>query len=237
MTCLTAFDIQARLTERELARYAPLVKRIAHHLTARVPRGVQVDDLIQAGMIGLLEALKSYDDSQGASFETYAGIRIRGAMLDEVRRNDWAPRSVHAKARQIADAAHAIECREGREASAREIAEELHLPIDACHELLLDARGYKLCSLEDEVSGCDAIAERVADERADVLAKLQEEELRAELAAAIAGLPERERLVMAFYYEQQWTLKDIGAVLGVSESRICQIIGHALTQLRLRFAA
>jgi len=237
MNCVAAYAIvQSVPTDEQLARYAPLVKRIAHHLMGRLPQSVQVDDLIQAGMMGLLEALRNFDDTQGASFETYAGIRIRGAMLDEVRRNDWAPRSVHRKSRQVSEAIHAIEAREGREASAREIARELDLDLDEYHQLLLDARGHKLFSLDESSLGDDPIVERIADERAGIIEALQDEEFQGQLADAIAGLPERERLVMALYYEQDLNLKEIGAVLGVSESRVCQIHSQALMRLRARLA-
>jgi RNA polymerase sigma factor for flagellar operon FliA len=238
MTCVAAYAVaQNQLNDEQLVRYAPLVKRIAHHLMGRLPQSVQVDDLIQAGMMGLLEALRNFDDSQGASFETYAGIRIRGAMLDEVRRNDWAPRSVHRKARQVAEAIHAIEAREGREASAREVAEHLDLPMEEYHQLLQEARGHKLFSLDESTLGDDPIAEHIADERAGIVETLQDEEFQGELAQAIAGLPERERLVMGLYYEQELNLKEIGAVLGVSESRVCQIHAHALLRLRSRLGA
>ena len=238
MNCVAAYVVvQHQPTDDQLARYAPLVKRIAHHLMGRLPQSVQVDDLIQAGMLGLLEALRNFDDNQGASLETYAGIRIRGAMLDEVRRNDWAPRSVHRKARQMAEAVHAIESREGREASAREVAAELGISMDEYYAMLQDASGHKVFSLDATTLGDDPIVEHIQDERAGVVESLQADEFQGELAAAISGLPERERLVMALYYEQELNLKEIGAVLGVSESRVCQIHGQALLRLRARLAA
>jgi RNA polymerase sigma factor for flagellar operon FliA len=238
MNCVAAYAVvQAQPTDEQLLRYAPLVKRIAHHLMGRLPHSVQVDDLVQAGMMGLLEALRNFDNTQGASFETYAGIRIRGAMLDEVRRNDWAPRSVHRKARQVSQAIHAIESRNGHEASAREIAEELGLSLDEYHELVQEARGHKLFSLDESTIGDDPIVEHIADERAGVVEKLQDDEFQGELSEAIAGLPERERMVMALYYEQELNLKEIGAVLGVTESRVCQIHGQALMRLRARLVA
>ncbi|MFA5530291.1 MAG: RNA polymerase sigma factor FliA [Thiohalomonadaceae bacterium] len=238
MNVLAAYaSAKAESTDAQVEHYAPLVKRIAHHLMGRLPHSVQVDDLIQAGMIGLLEALKHYDDAHGASFETYAGIRIRGAMLDEVRRNDWAPRSVHRKARQLAEAVHSVETREGREASAREIAAELEISLDEYHVLLADASGHRFFSLDDTTGGDSPIVEHIPDERPGVLAGLQHDEFQGELAEAIAGLPERERLVMALYYDEEFNLKEIGAVLGVTESRVCQIHSQALLRLRARLAA
>lgn len=235
MNVLAAYNsTRAGSIDAQVEQYAPLVKRIAHHLMGRLPQSVQVDDLIQAGMIGLLEAIKHYDDSHGASFETYAGIRIRGAMLDEVRRNDWAPRSVHRKARQVAEAMRAVETREGREASPREIAAELEISLDDYHALLSDASGHRFFSLDEASEGETPIVEHIPDERASIVDGLQNDEFQHELAEAIAGLPERERLVMALYYDEEFNLKEIGAVLGVTESRVCQIHSQALLRLRAR---
>jgi RNA polymerase sigma factor for flagellar operon FliA len=236
MTLLAAYASVADSLNERVAHYAPLVKRIAHHLMGRLPQSVQVDDLVQAGMIGLLEALKAYDNTHGASFETYAGIRIRGAMLDEVRRNDWAPRSVHRKARRVAEAVRRVESREGREASPREIAAELEIPLDEYYDLLTDASGHHFFSLDDTAGGDNPIVEHIPDEHAGVVDGIEGEEFRHGLATAIAGLPERERLVMALYYDQEFNLKEIGAVLGVTESRVCQIHSQALLRLRARLA-
>jgi RNA polymerase sigma factor for flagellar operon FliA len=237
MTILAAYaSANAGSLNDRVEHYAPLVKRIAHHLMGRLPQSVQVDDLVQAGMIGLLEALKHYDDTHGASFETYAGIRIRGAMLDEVRRNDWAPRSVHRKARLVAEAVRIVESREGREASPREIAAELEIPLDEYYDLLTDASGHRFFSLDDTGAGDSPIVEHIPDEHAGVVDGIECEEFQSALATAIAGLPERERLVMALYYDQELNLKEIGAVLGVTESRVCQIHSQALLRLRARLA-
>ncbi len=237
MSVITAYVANAASVNERVEHYAPLVKRIAHHLMGRLPQSVQVDDLIQAGLIGLLEALKHYDDAHGASFETYAGIRIRGAMLDEVRRNDWAPRSVHRKARRVADAVRVVEGREGREASAREIAAELEIPLEEYYELLADANGHRFFSLDETGGGDDAFVEHIPDEHAGVVDGIESEEFQQNLASAIEGLPERERLVMALYYDQEFNLKEIGVVLGVTESRVCQIHSQALLRLRARLGA
>ncbi|PHX37521.1 flagellar biosynthesis sigma factor, partial [Pseudomonas sp. NZIPFR-PS5] len=138
-------DSQYELIER----YAPLVKRIAYHLLARLPASVQVEDLIQAGMIGLLEVSTKYDSTKGASFETYAGIRIRGAMLDEVRKGDWAPRSVHRNTRMVSDAIRAIEAKTGRDAKDHEVAAELELSLDDYYGILNDTLGSRLFSFDD----------------------------------------------------------------------------------------
>ncbi len=219
-----------------VTRHAPLVKRIAYHLMSRLPPSVQADDLIQAGMIGLLEASRNYDPSQGASFETYAGIRIRGAMLDEIRRTDWTPRSVHRKARQVAEAVRTIENQHGRDARDNEVAELMGIGLDEYHKILQDATGCRVFSFEDpaalgggEEEDCTSI-----EAPNHPLENLQAEDFQRSLAEAIAGLPERERLVMALYYDEELNLREIGEVLGVSESRVCQIHGQALIRLRAR---
>ena len=214
--------------------HAPLVKRIAYHLMSRLPPSVQADDLIQAGMIGLLEASRNYDAGQGASFETYAGIRIRGAMLDEIRRNDWAPRSVHRKARKVADAVRQIEGRERRDARDHEVAQELKMTLDEYHQILQDASGYLVMSFEDMGIDNEAIASELADRAPGPIDRVQNEAFKRSLSDAIASLPEREKLVMTLYYDEELNLREIGAVIGVSESRVSQIHSQALIRLQSR---
>jgi RNA polymerase sigma factor for flagellar operon FliA len=224
-------------SEDLVSKHAALVKRIAYHLMSRLPPSVQADDLIQAGMIGLLEASRNYDASQGASFETYAGIRIRGAMLDEIRRTDWTPRSVHRKARQVAEAVREIENKEGRDARDVEVARKLGIDLNEYHRILQDATGCRVFSIDDTGTNGDEPQQQqpVADTpRNEPLDSLQHADFKSALAQAIAGLPERERLVMAMYYDEELNLREIGEVLGVSESRVCQIHGQALIRLRAR---
>ena len=204
-------------------RYAPLVKRIAYHLIGRLPPNTQPDDLIQAGMIGLLEAARNYDAGQGASFETYAGIRVRGAMLDEVRRNDWAPRSVHRKVRALSEAVSRVESSKGRNARDTEIAEALSLSLDEYFQILKDISGYRVLSFEDV--GLDE--ERLIDEQGNALDQLEAKRVKRMLANAISILPEKERLVLTLY-DEELNLREIGEVLGITESRICQIRSQAL---------
>jgi RNA polymerase sigma factor for flagellar operon FliA len=215
-------------------QHAPLVKRIAYHLLTRLPPSVQLDDLIQAGMIGLLEAARNYNASQGASFETYAGIRVRGAILDEIRRNDWAPRSVHRKARQIAEVVRKVESREGRDARDHEVAKELKLSLNEYHRLLQDAGGYRLFSLDEFNEGEEASS--LAAPLKDPCEKLQDQNFRCALADTIENLPERERLVMSLYYVEDLNLWEIGEVLGVSESRVSQIHSQSVLRLRARLS-
>ncbi len=215
-------------------RHAPLVKRIAYHLMSRLPPSVQADDLIQAGMIGLLEASRNYDAKQGASFETYAGIRIRGAMLDEIRKNDWAPRSVHRKARRVAEAVRKIENEKGRDARDNEVAEVLEMSLDEYHQVLQDASGYLVMSFDEMGVDDEAMATQVSDRSPSPFEGLQHEDFKKNLAESIAGLPERERLVMTLYYDEELNLREIGAVIGVSESRVSQIHSQALLRLQAR---
>ncbi len=218
-------------SEGLIARHSNLVKRIAHHLIARLPDSVQIDDLIQAGMIGLLEAAAKYDGNKGATFETYAGIRIRGAMLDEVRKGDWAPRSVHKNARSISETVRRLEAVLGREVSGQEVANAMGITIDAYNEMLNDSRSARLFSYE-ELTELDDDAGIVGE---DYVEKTHEKQsFQERLVAAIKTLSEREQLVMSLYYDEELNLKEIGAVIGVTESRVSQIMSQATSRLRAR---
>ncbi len=223
--------------EQRVAEHIELVHRIAHHLMARLPSSVQVDDLIQAGMIGLLEAARQFEGGQGATFATYAGIRIRGAMIDELRRSDWTPRSVHRNSRKIAEAIQTVEAREGRAARGVEVAEELEVPIDEYYSMLQDHAGAHLFALDD-LGGTDGDADRVIEgQEASPSRTIEAGEFREELAAALGDLPERERLVLSLYYIEELNLREIGAVLGVTESRVSQIRSQAVIRLRARLGS
>lgn len=226
--------IQPTSHNEMVEQHASLVKRIACHLINRLPASVQLEDLVQAGMIGLLEAARNYDECQGASFETYAGIRIRGAMLDEIRKNDWAPRSVHRKARMVAEAVREIENDVGRDARDTEIAESLDISLQEYYKILQDNSYHKVLSFEDLGIGDESILETVSDNSPGILDGLQREDMQHLLSDAIATLPERERLVMALYYDEELNLREIGAVMGVSESRVSQIHSQAVIRLQAR---
>ncbi|WP_409523788.1 RNA polymerase sigma factor FliA [Nitrincola sp. MINF-07-Sa-05] len=214
-------------------QYAPLVKRIAHHLMARLPANVILDDLVQAGMIGLLEAARKFDPGKGASFETYAGIRIRGSIIDEVRRGDWTPRSVHRNGRRVTEAIHQIEARLGRDASDAEVAAELGVSVTEYHALLQDSLDSRLFSIDELAHGDDdSTGMQFEGDDPGPMMQLQEGNFRQALADAISNLPERERLVLALYYDEELNLKEIGSILGVSESRVSQI--HTQAALRLK---
>lgn len=228
--------VQEQDSDALVIQHAPLVKRIAYHLMNKLPPNVQADDLIQAGMIGLLEASRNYDPSQGASFETYAGIRIRGSMLDEIRRSDWTPRSVHRKARMVAEAMREIENEQGRDARDVEVADALGMSLDEYHKILQDASGCRIFSLEDLQAVGELPQERTDGTIQGPFEGMQRDAFKGALADAIAGLPERERLVIALYYEEELNLREIGQILGVSESRVCQIHSQATLRLRSRLS-
>lgn len=215
-----------------VTQHVDLVKRIAQHLIARLPSTVDIDDLLQAGMVGLLEAANNFDPSRGASFETYAGIRIRGSMLDDIRKHDWTPRSVHHKYRKVAEAINEIESELGRRATATEIAMHLEITVDEYHKVLADSSSSRLFSLEETL---DEHALHRAPPKSDSATpeqELHESQFRGRLAQEINRLPERERLVLSLYYQQELNLKEIGEVLDVTESRVCQIHGQAMIRLR-----
>ncbi|WP_417545188.1 RNA polymerase sigma factor FliA [Marinobacter sp.] len=221
----------AKSSSELIETHAPLVKKIALHLLARLPASVQLDDLMQAGMIGLLEAAQRYSSTKGATFETYAGIRIRGAMVDDIRKGDWVPRSVHRNGRRVAQAIKAVENRLGREAQDAEVAEELGMGLSEYHATLSDSNSGRLFSL-DELNESGELPIGETETRDNPLDGLASDSFRSNLAAAIEQLPEREKLVLSLYYQEELNLKEIGAVLGVSESRVSQI--HSQAALRLR---
>ncbi|HRN80971.1 MAG TPA: RNA polymerase sigma factor FliA [Nitrosomonas europaea] len=219
-----------------ITEFTPLVKRIAHHMMARLPASVQVDDLIQAGMIGLLDAINRYEGSYGRQFESYAAQRIRGSILDELREADWLPRSLRRKMRQIETAMRALEQRLGYPPSEQEIANEMNLPLVEYQEMLQEAGGGQLIYYEDfQEDEEDHFLDRLrGDQSNEPLDRLLEKNLRELLVAAIEKLPAKEKLVMGMYYEQEMNLREIGKVLGVSESRVCQLHTQAISRLRTR---
>jgi len=215
-------------------RHGELVKRIAYHVVSRQPAHIEVDDLIQAGMIGLLNAAQNFTPTKGANFETYAGIRIRGAMLDEARRSNWTPRSTFRNAKQVSLAIRSIENRTGRDAKGQEIAETLGVSIEEYHRMVESAASSRILSYE-QLAGDPERASMLPDAPEDgPETMLEEDQFREALAEAISSLPERERLVLSLYYDRELNLREIGAILEVSESRVCQIHGQAVLRVRSR---
>jgi RNA polymerase sigma factor for flagellar operon FliA len=223
-------------TERLVMQHAMLVNRIAHHFMTRLPASVQVDDLIQVGLVGLIDAAENFDDTQGAQFETYAAQRIRGAILDELRHADRLPRSVRRNLRLIEAANRKLEQILGRQPSEQELANELELPLDHYQRQLADARGAQLLYYEDFQEHDEAhFLEGYSDtDQRTPLGVLEDLRFRNDLIEAIDNLPERERLIMGLYYERDLNLKEIGTALGVSESRVCQLHSQAVARLRGR---
>lgn len=216
--------------------YASLVSRIVHHMRARLPASVCADDLYQAGMEGLLDAAQRYDGEKGASFKTFASIRIRGAILDEIRRGDWCPRSVHKNTRDISRAIRRVEECTGRVARDKDIAKELDVTLEQYHAMLSDMQGSYLFSLDSQTDGneetdaCESVY--FEHEKNTPHAKVERTLLLIRLKEIIATLPQKEQLVLSLYYDDELNLKEIGEVLEVSESRVSQILSQAAARLR-----
>ena len=208
--------------------HLPLVKRIANHLAVKLPSHIEIDDLIQVGLIGLLKAKEDYQADSGATFSTYATIRIRGAMMDELRARDWLPRSVQKNLGKVAKAVEGAEQRLGRAPMDSEVASELGISLGDYHELLGDVSLARLTPVED----VETVAGDLEPDREVI------ESLRATaLSDAIKELPEKEQLMMSLYYVDNLNLKEIGLVLEVSESRVSQIHGQAIARLKSRLKA
>ncbi|MCS4511220.1 RNA polymerase sigma factor FliA [Xylophilus ampelinus] len=223
--------------EAMIRQYVPLVRRLAHHMIAKLPPNIEIDDLIQVGMMGLAEALSRYEASQGVQFETFATQRIRGAMIDELREGDWMSRGSRKSQKDIEHAVRRLEQRLGRSPLESEIAAELEMTLTDYQSLLAKVRGTQLVYLEDMGAGQDDdsfLDRHVADSDADPMQQLRDQRLRTSLVAAIEGLPEREKFIMSMYYDDDMNLKEIAAVLGITESRVCQLHSQSIARLRAR---
>lgn len=221
--------------EDVINRLKPSVRRAASQLMSRLPPSVDVEDLIQVGTIALVDALKRFDPANEVQFETFAMQRVRGAMLDELRSYDWMPRSVRRNQRTIDQAIRTVQQREQRSATDAEIADELGLPLEDYHQLLSESRGTQLVYMDD-LGGDDSeegyVERMVSADEPTPLDRLADSRFRSALIAAIGDLPEREALMMSLYYEQDLNLKEIGAILGVTESRVSQMHSQAVARIR-----
>jgi len=233
------YTAKGQLDRNALIRqYQPLVRKLAHHMMAKLPANVQVDDLIQVGLIGLSEALSRFESTQGVQFETFATQRIRGAMLDELRENDWVSRGTRKSQKEIEESLRRLEHRLGRSPLESEIAADLGMSLSDYQSLLGKVKGTQLVYLEDmnrHGDDEDSFLDRhMGDAEADPINMLRNERLREALVAAIKNLPEREQYIMSMYYEQDMNLKEIAAVLDVTESRICQLHSQSIARLRAK---
>jgi RNA polymerase sigma factor for flagellar operon FliA len=233
------YTVKGQLDRTALIKqYQPLVRKLAHYMMAKLPASVEVDDLIQVGLIGLADALSRYEASQGVQFETFATQRIRGAMLDELRGNDWMSRGSRKSQKEIETTMRRLEHRLGRSPIESEIAKEMGLSLPDYQSLLGKVRGTQLVYLEDMARTSEDddnyLDRHVADSTADPMNMLRDHRLRESLVAAIKGLPEREQYIMSMYYEQDMNLKEIAAVLDVTESRICQLHSQSIARLRAK---
>ncbi len=217
-----------------IEQHTGLIKKIALHLAARVPPTVDMDDLIQAGAIGLLESAQRFDASHGASFATYASIRIRGAMLDELRRYDWSPRSTRRKIREMSETIRRLESETGREANESEVAAAMGLNPSEYRNLLQDSVSFSVFSWDALLEQRGDSIGASGDQQSDPMRHVESEAFSVYLAGIIETLSPREQMVLALYYDQECNLKEIGQILGVSESRVCQIHGQILGRLRAR---
>ena len=222
-----------------IAQYAPLVRRQALHMLARLPASVELDDLLQAGMMGLLDAIRRYQQMADAQFETYAITRIRGSMLDELRSQDWMPRSVRSKSRQIETAVAQLRQRLMGEPTDQDIADELQLSLDDYYTLLEDAAGVQIVSYEDlanrgDDKGGDALDYLQSEEETpdNPLELLMSKELRQVLIQALDILPEREKLLFALQFQEDLNQKEIAAVMDITEGRVSQAIARIRSLLK-----
>ncbi len=220
------------IIQKRVEDHLLMVKRIAFHLKAKLPEQVLVDDLIQSGMVGLIEAAKKFDENQGASFETYAGIRIRGAMLDEIRKNDWTPRSVHRNTRMVSEVISKLDNQKGRHSTGSEIARELGIDIEEYHSMLQDSTCHRVLSFEDFNLNDESAVDNIPNQQPQLLEGIQQQDLKQNIARAIKQLPKKESLVMSLYYFEELNLREIGAILGVTESRVSQIHSQAMIRLQ-----
>jgi len=236
-------SIPDQLREKIVLEHTPLIRYIVNRIAVRLPSHIDLDDLHNTGVIGLMDAIEKYDPDKNCKFKTYAEFRIKGAILDQLRSLDWVPRSIRQKSRRLEQACAEVEQRLGRSATHIEIAESLGIPVEELHLLLDQVRGISMVNLDELRSGGDSEIAAYGDIFEDVKSEnpftsLKSRELRQVVADCIASIPEKERLVISLYYYEDLNMKEIGNILGITESRVCQIHTKAVSRLRakLRFA-
>ena len=236
-------EITTENREEVIKRYSPMIKYVANRIAMRLPPHIEVDDLISVGVLGLMDAISKYDSSRGAKFKTYAEFRVRGAILDELRSLDWVPRSIRQKASQVDKVVQGLQAKLRRQPEDEEVAKEMGLSLDQFHETLNETKSIPIFSLEDlgiakesgdQQSLLDCLAGK-AD--ADPQTQVRLVELKEIIAKAIDALPEKERLMVSLYYYEELTMKEIGAVLDITESRVSQIHSKAVYRLRTKLKA
>jgi RNA polymerase sigma factor for flagellar operon FliA len=237
-------EIPPQLREDIVLEHTPLIRYIVNRIAVRLPSHIDLEDLHNTGVIGLMDAIEKYDPEKNCKFKTYAEFRIKGAILDQLRSLDWVPRSVRQKGRKLERAYSDMEQRLGRAANEDEVADSLGIQLDKFHELLNQVRGISLVNLE-EIRSRDADGERTGgytDIIEDVTAEnpfasVKLVEMKRVVADTISSLPQKERLVVSLYYYEDLNMKEIGNILGITESRVCQIHTKAVLRLRSRLKA
>ena len=230
----------AIVNKGELVDYLPLVKYIAGRLAIGLPRSVEMDDLINAGVVGLIEAYSNFDGSKGVKFETYASLRVRGSILDELRGMDWVPRSTRARSREVERTLSKLESKLGRSPTEAELADELDVTIQEYYDIIDDVSSAALLSLdeasfgEDDDKSVPLVDQLRSKDQPSALVNLERLEMRDLLADSLGQVSEQERLVIALYYYEELTLKEIGQVLELSESRVSQLHTKAVLGLRAK---
>jgi len=236
-------EITTENREEVIIKYSPMIKYVANRIAMRLPPHIEVDDLISVGVLGLMDAITKYDSSRGAKFKTYAEFRVRGAILDELRSLDWVPRSIRQKASKVDKVVQGLQAKLRRTPEDEEVAQEMGLSLDQFHETLNETKSIPIFSLEDlgiakesgdQQSLLDCLAGK-AD--ADPQTQVRLVELKEIIAKAIDALPEKERLMVSLYYYEELTMKEIGAVLDITESRVSQIHSKAVYRLRTKLKA
>ena len=236
-------EITTENREEVIKRYSPMIKYVANRIAMRLPPHIEVDDLISVGVLGLMDAISKYDSSRGAKFKTYAEFRVRGAILDELRAMDWVPRSIRQKASSVDKVVQQLQAKLSRAPEDEEVAKAMGISLDQFHETLNETKSIPIFSLEDlgiakesgeQQSLLDCLAGK-AD--ADPQTQIRLIELKEIIAKAIDALPEKERLMVSLYYYEELTMKEIGAVLEITESRVSQIHSKAVYRLRTKLKA